>query len=239
LYPVKYSLSSAVPGWNGCPGSVVWAVTGSSGSHNPTTFTLQWNGLTDFSDFTAAGNNVPLPVELISFDAKQQGRDVLVSWVTASETNNDRFEVEHSPDGNDFNRIGTVNGHGTTSATHAYSLLDKNPSEGINYYRLRQIDYDGTEDVSDPVAVMFNKISTPITVYHDHAGESLIISCANSAGRAQITLYDATGKSIVVFDGDVDKNWNRVLSLPKIAAGMYSIKCIVNEESLTMKLIQQ
>jgi hypothetical protein len=239
LYPVKYSLSSAVPGWNGCPGSVVWAVTGSSGSHNPATFTLQWNGLTDFSDFTAAGNNVPLPVELISFDAKQQGRDVLVSWVTASETNNDRFEVEHSPDGNDFHRIGTVNGHGTTSATHAYSLLDKNPSEGINYYRLRQIDYDGTEDVSDPVAVMFNKISTPITVYHDHAGESLIISCANSAGRAQITLYDATGKSIVVFDGDVDKNWNRVLSLPKLAAGMYSIKCIVNEESLTMKLIQQ
>ncbi|MFM7078454.1 MAG: T9SS type A sorting domain-containing protein, partial [Bacteroidota bacterium] len=239
LFPVKYSLTSALPGWNGCPGSLVTAITGISGSHNAGTFTLQWDGLSDFSDFTAAGNNVPLPVELLTFDAIQQGNDVLVSVITASELNNDRFEVERSIDGSDFSWIGTVTGHGTTSATHSYSLLDKNPVAGINYYRLRQIDYDGTEDLSDPVAVMFNPTETPITVYHDHTAGSIIISCVNSAGRAQITLYDATGKSIVVFDEDIDKNWNHLLSLPKLAAGIYSVKCIVNDETLTMKLIQQ
>ncbi|MFM8917672.1 MAG: T9SS type A sorting domain-containing protein, partial [Bacteroidota bacterium] len=77
------------------------------------------------------------------------------------------------------------------------------------------------------------------TLYHDHTAGSIIISCTNSAGRAQITLYDATGKSIIVFDADVDNNWNQVLSLPKLAAGFYSVKCIVNDEILTKKLIQQ
>jgi hypothetical protein len=237
LFPVKYSLTSVLPGWNGCPGSLVSAITGISGSHNATTFTLQWDGLSDFSDFTAAGNNIPLPVELLTFEANQQGADVLVSWITASELNNDRFEVERSNDGIQFARIGIRAGQGTTSVMHQYSLIDEEPEIGINYYRLRQIDLDGTENLSDPVAVVFRQEQAPISIVHDATQGYLVIQADNEAGTARLTLFDAAGKSIMDHERAVEENWNAVIGLPELSKGVYFVRCELNETVSIVKLI--
>jgi hypothetical protein len=237
LFPVKYSTTSTQTGWNGSPGSLVTAITGTSGSHNASNFTLEWFGLTDFSDFTAAGNNVPLPVELLSFDAKQQGKDVLVSWITASELNNDRFEVERSQDGIDFTWIGTRVGNGTTSIMHSYSLLDNEPKNGINYYRLRQIDLDGSEKTTDPVAVVFRNEQSPISLFHDAALGSIVIQATNEDGSARFTLFDASGKVAFKYETTIPENWNSVIKLPDLSKGVYLIRCEVNGFSSNLKIV--
>lgn len=88
-----------------------------------------------------------LPVELVSFAGELDGKEIRLKWTTASELNNDFFDVQHSTDGEVFKSIGQVSGNGTTSQAAEYVLIHKNPQPGINFYRLRQVDFDGDEEV--------------------------------------------------------------------------------------------
>ena len=97
-----------------------------------------------------------LPVELLSFAAKEiSGNLIQLDWKTASETNNDYFIVEKSTDGMNFTPIGLVKGSGNSTINHNYSFLDKK-NEGIQlyYYRLQQVDYDGTRNFSPTILFM-------------------------------------------------------------------------------------
>ncbi|MCB2377374.1 T9SS type A sorting domain-containing protein [Hymenobacter sp. BT635] len=98
-------------------------------------------------------SNQPLPVELLSFQASRQSNAVQLKWATASETNNDRFEVQRSADGQNFATISTVAGAGTTTKATTYTANDAAPLAGTSYYRLRQVDTDGTSSFS-PVRVV-------------------------------------------------------------------------------------
>ena len=93
-----------------------------------------------------------LPVELTDMKVKCEGENALVSWTTASETNNNYFTIQRSSDGKDFHTIGTVNGSGTTNQYTSYGFEDENPLAGISYYRLSQTDYDGTTETFDVLA---------------------------------------------------------------------------------------
>ena len=103
----------------------------------------------------------PLPVELASFTAEARGHAAHLAWTTASETNNAGFEVEASADGRGFRRLGWVTGQGSSSAAHAYQFDDGTFAAApgpLVYYRLRQLDTDGTATFS-PVRSM----AVPIT----------------------------------------------------------------------------
>ncbi|HZW39407.1 MAG TPA: T9SS type A sorting domain-containing protein [Ignavibacteriaceae bacterium] len=92
-----------------------------------------------------------LPVELTSFTANVVKEGVQLTWTTASEKNNQMFEVQRKSN-NDFITIGTVNGKGTTAERTVYTFMDKDVNAGITYsYRLKQIDYDGSVDYSNIV----------------------------------------------------------------------------------------
>lgn len=93
-----------------------------------------------------------IPVELVSFTSSVIGNDVQLSWMTASETNNMGFEVEKLS-GSSWDKIGFVNGNGTTTETKAYSFVDKNVNAGTYSYRLKQIDFDGTFEYSNVIEV--------------------------------------------------------------------------------------
>ncbi len=87
-----------------------------------------------------------LPVELVSFKSKMESRRTLLEWVTETEENNDYFELQHATDANsDFVTIARINGNGTTNAPVNYEAYHDSPIEGNNYYRLKQVDFDGTE----------------------------------------------------------------------------------------------
>lgn len=100
-----------------------------------------------------------LPVEMTRLQARQADHNaVLLTWETVTESNNDFFDVERSADGHTFASIGQVKGNGTSSTAQAYRFLDKNPRPGINYYRLRQVDYDDRAEYSDMVNIQLTKL---------------------------------------------------------------------------------
>jgi hypothetical protein len=100
-----------------------------------------------------------MPIELISFVVQPLGSGkVLLKWSTATETNNDRFIAERSADGKNFCLIGSVKGAGTSSEILDYSFTDYSPlADAVSYYRIRQVDYDGSSTVSEIVPVVFKK----------------------------------------------------------------------------------
>ncbi|MEJ8758528.1 T9SS type A sorting domain-containing protein [Pontibacter sp. H259] len=99
------------------------------------------------------GPITPLPVELTSFEGIATESGISLEWETASEINNSHFDVERSGDGTTFESIGRIRGHGSTSVTSNYSLTDKDPKKGVNYYRLKQVDFDNTTSYSKAITV--------------------------------------------------------------------------------------
>lgn len=97
--------------------------------------------------------DVVLPIELVRFTGQAKDNDILLEWETASELNNDYMAVEHSIDGIRFQEIGRVRGAGTTYESQQYELLHRQPQAGVNYYRLRQVDIDGTATFHEIIVV--------------------------------------------------------------------------------------
>ncbi len=101
-----------------------------------------------------------IPVELMSFTAVSNGKEVVLNWSTASELNNQLFEVQRSFDGSDFATIGFVNGKGTTSERQDYIYKDKILTDGKYSYRLKQIDYLGNNEYSDIIEIELRAFNT-------------------------------------------------------------------------------
>lgn len=130
--------------------------------------------LTSFSPITLAtidADDNPLPVELVSFIGTAKDNQVELSWATESELNNDYFEVLRSLDGEDFEAIGRVEGSGNSSELSDYSFVDKSPAQGANFYKLRQVDFDGTEETHYVIKVDndFVRANVTMTIYPNPA----------------------------------------------------------------------
>jgi hypothetical protein len=110
----------------------------------------------DFRVATANKASTPLPVELLSFNATPAGNRVNVYWSTASEINNDYFIVQRSKNNLQFEDITQVDGAGNSISIKKYSAIDYEPYTDISYYRLKQVDFNGTYQYSNIVAVNFN-----------------------------------------------------------------------------------
>jgi hypothetical protein len=121
-----------------------------------------------------------LPVRFTAFTGKANSQDVLLSWSTATETNNDHFEVEHSADGINYNTIGTVKGSGTSTSIQNYSFKDNEPGNGNNFYRLKQVDNEGNEFYSTVVEKEVKEEVKAMTVFPNPAKDQFTISVKNS-----------------------------------------------------------
>ncbi len=103
------------------------------------------------------GTFIPLPVELLHFEAQKINNHIELNWATASEINNDYFVVERSIDNDIFIPIGVVEGRGNTTEHTNYQFIDFEPHAGANYYRLRQVDFDGYTSFSKTLAITVKK----------------------------------------------------------------------------------
>ncbi|MCC6252410.1 MAG: hypothetical protein IT238_08120, partial [Bacteroidia bacterium] len=128
-----------------------------TGTINVGTKTISWDGLTNFSDFTGLGNGSPLPITLLEFNAQPVIDEVSITWTTASEINNDYFNVERSKDGIHFESIAQIPGAGNSHTILNYKTMDAQPYEGVSYYRLKQTDFDGKFEYSTIKSVNFIK----------------------------------------------------------------------------------
>lgn len=118
----------------------------------------------------------PLPVKIKTFTADLNINLAFITFTTASEINNAGFDIERSSDGIDFQKIGWVEGNGSTTSEKHYSFIDTNPLLGINYYRLRQVDYDGRFEYSKIVSLMMK--SDDVTIFPNPSSDILHIQNA-------------------------------------------------------------
>ncbi|MDF7812164.1 T9SS type A sorting domain-containing protein [Hymenobacter sp. YC55] len=136
----------------------------------------------------------PLPVALKSFSAAASAKGTQLHWATASEKNNAAFEVQRGSTAEQFQTIGRVSGQGTTSQGHTYSWIDKQPLPGLSYYRLRQLDYDGTESFS-PVVVV--QQSTELAASFFPNPSSGLVTLAPVLGEVQYRVINTLGQTVL------------------------------------------
>lgn len=170
-----------------------------------------------------------VPVELISFRAITNEDGVTLSWETASETNNSGFDVERSTDNIVFQKIGYVKGNGTTSEEHSYSFKDGDITSvgGTVYYRLRQINYDGSSKYSEAIKVEDAFLPAKFSLSQNYPNpfnpETTIKFGIPKESKVTLKVYDVLGKEIAtIVDRELDPgyykyNWNG----SKFASGVY------------------
>lgn len=160
-----------------------------------------------------------LPIALVSFSAKSQGQNAILNWTTASELNNDRFEIESSLNNESFTKIGEVQGAGSSSEINDYSFVDRireNRASG-RYYRLKQIDYDGAYEYSTVVYVSFDDIVEEINVYPNPSADWLQI---DTKDEAEMLIYNLEGK--VVKRQALEAGYNSI-NIAELESGNYLI----------------
>lgn len=176
---------------------------------------------------TSVDADVPLPVNLLSFTAIADGDKTRLNWVTASEDNCDYFNVERSTDGAHFSFIVAERGNGTSSTEHRYQTYDNKPSQGWNYYRLKQVDMDRQYSYSEVVPVFFGKGSgTEILVYPNPSTTALsIIVKTSSSDDEKLLLLDVSGRIMAEKKMSLSAGTNSFnIDISNIAAGTYLLK---------------
>ena len=170
-----------------------------------------WFGLHDGTGISPA----ILPVEWLGFTVEiARERYGLLRWQTANEVNNDRFEVERSMDGSTWRRIGTV----TPEADFDYEFLDETPLGTVTYYRLRQVDLDGSEDVSKVVVLRLDDLVSS-GVFPNPIAPGGTLMLPDFDGPVSIDLLDAGGKHLRSY-----QNPGATLSLDGVPSGMYQLR---------------
>ena len=182
-------------------------------------------------------NSSPLPVELISFSAVMQQEVTTLSWATSTELNNQKFIIETSTEGEVFNRIGEIEGAGTTTEPHDYTFTHHTPSAGANYYRLKQVDFDGTFAYSKVIAINAPG-SNDIFAFPNPAKDKITLQYDYSKGAGNIQLFDALGRRLNASIGGYAGNYE--VQLPAgLAKGTYWLKVERDGKVQTVAVVKE
>jgi hypothetical protein len=189
-------------------------------------------------EFQVYGSYVaPLPVELTAFQAAKAGAAVDLSWSTASEKNNAGFEVERSANGKAFARLARIEGGGTSQTPRSYRYRDDAPLSGVSYYRLRQVDADGTAHYS-PVQTVTRTAPAAIVAYpNPTAGQATIYWPATEAVATHWLLTNALGQPISWAALAVPGSFT--LDLSPYQAGTYYLTVLAGEQVLGRTKVQK
>jgi hypothetical protein len=182
-----------------------------------------------------------LPVELVGFEAAARNGNAVLTWRTASEKNNDHFEVERSQDGSRFSAVGVVAGLGTASQGQAYSFTDLGSARFGNqlYYRLRQVDTDGTISYSPVRTVSFAEVTSKpqLRLYPNPASTKASLSLALlPAGTYTVSVVSLTGQTLST--AQYAAGQAHELDLAQLPAGMYVVRVQNAALSLTQSLVK-
>ena len=186
---------------------------------------------------------IPLPVELISFNAHEENNNVLLNWSTASELNNYGFEIERSSDETDWRTIGFREGYGTTTEPQDYSYIDD--LFGVNayklFYRLKQIDFDGTFEYSALVEVDLAPLTFALHQnYPNPFNPSTKISWQSPVGSRQtLKVFDVLGREVATLvDEYKEAGYNEIeFNASELASGIYYYQLKAGDYVETKKMI--
>lgn len=164
-----------------------------------------------------------LPVEMIDFDARRTSKKVNLSWQTASEHNNDGFQIQRSSDSRNWEMLSFVPGKGTTQESQSYTYTDEHPLLGMNYYRLLQLDFDGRSEYSKVVGIELENSDGHVQLFPNPSDGDLSLALdLEYIGEATFTLSDCTGRRLktlmLSLDGGISSH---KIDLGGMPAGIY------------------
>lgn len=197
-------------------------------------------GLSSFGETEDYRINVTalLPVELSTFTAIPKGQAAYLEWETLTESNNDYFSIEHSMDGKKFSAIGQVEGKGTTYVPQAYSYLDQAAKPGINYYRLRQVDFDGQYEYSEMKTVLIPYEASNLLVYPNPSkGRFQIQLPQNSAEGSVLQLLNSRGQMIWQMKTSISSSANITFAEEDLSPGVYFLKLLEGHHTITRRVV--
>ncbi len=187
--------------------------------------------------FSTSG--IELPVELSSFTAVPKDKSVVLNWSTASELNNEGFDVEHSTDGTNFKTAGFVRGNGTTAQANDYDFIHRTPADGTNYYRLKQMDFDGGIEYSEIKKVEIEVRGFSTSLFPNPARGFFNVNIVADAGRDYtVNIYNAIGQRVkeIALDG-TDGSLIENINTADFAKGLYFVEITDGTATQTRKLI--
>lgn len=161
-----------------------------------------------------------VPVELTDFTAKINLKEIILNWTTSSEENNTGFEIQKSTNGKDFEGIGFVAGNGNSLETIKYQFIDETPNLGENYYRLKQIDFDGNFEFTDIVFVHFEK-EIKVNIFPNPTSENVTIQ-GDLPTNSQIELINIKGQ--IIYQQSNFTNEQLKIDLSDFPNGVYLLK---------------
>lgn len=233
--------------WTG----TIWEDKGISGTASPFGFAsiLSDVTFTSFSPITLGNTGInPLPVELMSFEAREQEDGVLVEWSTIQEVNSSHFVIERSSNGTDFEEVGKVEAQGYSNATISYDWLDeevKSQATGSFYYRLKSVDMDESYDYSRVKQVEWSAGVAAFswnTVYPNPFAEELSMSLSvPQEGQVQYEIIDPVGRTVMSGDKGVGAGLQdlEIPNVSQLSKGLYLLKVTYNDVSIVKKIVKE
>ncbi|MEL6535584.1 MAG: T9SS type A sorting domain-containing protein [Bacteroidota bacterium] len=221
-------------------------ITGSASGNNLAPVGISANGSTVIVGESGFGSNgraaifstgLTLPVELISFQAFAQPKGVELRWRTATELNNEGFEVQRSAANTEWITLGWVAGQGTINNHHSYQYKDAAPLAGTNYYRLKQVDFDGAWEYSEVISVEPLGLAPAFEIFPNPVQNNLqmrLYSPLNTTAMVQLT--DLTGR---VVQTDVLEASQLQWSAESLSAGWYTLTLLVEGHAYQKKFVVQ
>jgi hypothetical protein len=195
--------------------------------------------------FATAQSSVPLPVELLSLDARAAKNSILLNWTTASEKNNKGFDVERttSPPDN-FAKIGWIEGHGSSPITHNYNFEDAAVKGGIEYYyRLKQIDYNKNFEYSKIVSAKIDQSVIILNVIpNPYSGYTNIIYTLTEQSRVKLEVYNSMGQKVATLINGLQTAGQYTFDFSAKALGyskgIYSVVIQVNDQVFSKRIME-
>jgi predicted GH43/DUF377 family glycosyl hydrolase len=200
------------------------------------------NTLTNLWRIGIATSTLVVPVELTSFSAEALDRKVILKWATATELNNNGFEIQRKVAESDFATIGFVRGEGTTTNQKEYSYIDKDLANGKYYYRLKQFDYNGTYEYSNVIEVDVRSLDNYALEqnYPNPFNPTTTIGyILKEKINAKLILLNAIGEEVAVLvNEEQDKGFHKVdFNASTLASGVYFYQLKAGEFMSVKKML--
>lgn len=203
-----------------------------------------WNTTSIGSGGTTINTSVvgSLPVELLSFKAKVENKQIQLRWNTASENDNAGFEIERSTNGRKYESLSFVEGNGNTTENQEYFYDDKDLVRGqLYYYRLKQIDYDGRFEYSKVITARLKAKNAQMSDFYPNPskdGQTRLNYSTTKAGPLLIEIFDIGGQQLMTLHRTVSSGENTLnFDFAAIGRGLFFIKIEQNGDSNYQKLI--
>ena len=201
-------------------------------------FTYTLNGSNNIAGPTVLTNvGQALPITILYFSALSQGKRVSIAWASANEQGADKYVIERSRSLNEFLPVGTVQASGTTTIRQNYGFIDEQPSTGVSYYRLRQVDLDGTSAYNKPISVQVNEFEPGMLVLGNPVQSGIIYLSTQNLANANYQLRSLNGQIVetqVVAQANGDVSLT-LLNRPK--AGLYLLTAQTESTRLIRKIL--